>query len=207
VHPDELGRGGVLDARRLGLFLERLAERTDRPATLYVVGEASEVLEGWRAWTDRLVYDADVAPADVGSFHRAVAGLARSEGIRVEHEPPEDVIPLPTGYRERAIPATGWGDPGGRGSSALRVRHFDPYSTAFRLLARGDEPDYRVVLAFLERRWLDLDRMRDLLDGLLPRFTSDALEQDPAEFRRKFKGLAQIWRARSQAAAPAPRGG
>jgi len=33
------------------------------------------------------------------------------------------------------------------------------------------------------------------LAEILPRFSADRLRQDPAEFRRKFKGLRQMWRA------------
>ncbi len=41
-----------------------------------------------------------------------------------------------------------------------------------------------------------------LLASLLPRFTSETLQQDPAEFRRKFKGLLQMWRAASSLSPP-----
>jgi hypothetical protein len=34
-----------------------------------------------------------------------------------------------------------------------------------------------------------------LLGEVVPRMTSETLAQDPAEFRRKFKGLRQLYRA------------
>jgi hypothetical protein len=37
--------------------------------------------------------------------------------------------------------------------------------------------------------------MNALLVDLLPQFTSETIQQDPAEFRRKYKGLLQMWRA------------
>jgi hypothetical protein len=37
--------------------------------------------------------------------------------------------------------------------------------------------------------------MDALLDELLPRFTRETIAQDPAEFRRKYRGLLQMWRA------------
>ncbi|MGQ0605151.1 MAG: hypothetical protein ACT4QE_26035, partial [Anaerolineales bacterium] len=77
----------------------------------------------------------------------------------------------------------------------LQVYHFDPYSVAFRLIARGDEPDYHAVIAYLQPDWLTVGEMDALLADLLPRFTSETIQQDPAEFRRKYKGLLQMWRA------------
>jgi hypothetical protein len=75
------------------------------------------------------------------------------------------------------------------------VYHFDPYSVAFRFIARGDEPDYHLVLSFLEHGWIRMDEMDALLSGLLPRFSFETIQQDPAEFRRRYKGLRQMWLA------------
>ena len=50
----------------------------------------------------------------------------------------------------------------------LSVFHFDLYSTTFRLIAHGDEPDYFVVIAFLEHGWIELERMDRKLADLLP---------------------------------------
>jgi hypothetical protein len=37
--------------------------------------------------------------------------------------------------------------------------------------------------------------MDRLLEDVLPRFTRETIAQDPAEFRRKYRGLCQMWRA------------
>jgi hypothetical protein len=37
-----------------------------------------------------------------------------------------------------------------------------------------------------------MTQLERMLDEILPRCTSDALAQDPAEFRRKFRGLRQV---------------
>ena len=84
--------------------------------------------------------------------------------------------------------------------SRLSVLHFDSYNTAFRLIARGDEPDYFVVIAFLERGWIELEEMDRKLADLLPQFTAETIQQDPAEYRRKNKGLRQLWKSVSAAA-------
>jgi hypothetical protein len=66
---------------------------------------------------------------------------------------------------------------------------------AFRCLARGDDPDYRTVLRYLRHGWMTLEEMDALLEETLPRFTRETLAQDPAEFRRKYRGLCQMWRS------------
>ena len=40
--------------------------------------------------------------------------------------------------------------------------------------------------------WVELPRLEALLADVLPRCTSETLAQDPAEFRRKFRGLRQL---------------
>jgi hypothetical protein len=79
----------------------------------------------------------------------------------------------------------------GAGDEPL-VRHFDPYSVVLRLVARGDEPDYVVALEYLKQGWVELAQLEALLADVLPRFTNETLAQDPAEFRRKFRGLRQM---------------
>ena len=176
-----------VDRTTLEEFLTQLDVTFARPARLYLVGETTHVFEGWREWTARIEFAAEIVPADRSGFEEAVRGLQAQMGIVVFEESPGDVIPLPAGHAARVRPARKFGE--------LEVCHFDPYSIAFRLIARGDEPDYHAVLAYLQRGWLVVDEMNALLADLLPQFTSETIQQDPAEFRRKFKGLLQMWRA------------
>ena len=62
-------------------------------------------------------------------------------------------------------------------------------------MTRGDEPDYRVALRYLEHGWVTWDALEASLAEVLPRFSNETIQQDPAEFRRKFRGLRQLWRA------------
>jgi hypothetical protein len=160
------------------------------PARAYLVGETSATWEGWRPWTDRVLLFGESAPSEDVSLSEMLEGAAADLGIALVQESPADVIPLPAGYEARARPA-------GRVGERLEVFHFDPYSQSFRFLARGDERDYELVLAFLEHGWVTLEDMDSLLRDLLPRFSMDTIQQDPAEFRRRYRGLVQMWRARS----------
>ncbi len=161
-----------------------------RPGRLFLVGRTGQLLEGWCRDAPSLEVAPDVGAADHAD---AVAAATRCGFVC---ESPADVIPLPPGHeaRSRAVPDTpelGAAGPGG----ALELRHFDPYSLTFRALARGDEDDYRTGLTFLRHGWITIAEMDTLLEELLPRFTRETIAQDPAEFRRKYRGLLQMWRA------------
>ena len=178
-------------------FISRLDAAFGRPGRLFLIGESTHVYEGWRAWTRQIEFTADVSTADRREFTRMVAASRADLGVPVFDESPADVIPLPDGFEDRARPVRG---PSANGSSArplthLTLHHFDPYSVCFRYIARGDEPDYHLVLTYVEHGWVTLDEMNERLEALLPRFTCETIQQDSAEFRRKYKGLMQMARA------------
>jgi len=176
-----------VDRRILIEFLTGLSAAFARPGRLYLVSETTQVYEGWRERTPQLEFAAEIAPRDRAAFAEAVRNLQSRMGIEIFEASPGDVIPLPADHETRARSIGKFGE--------LRIYHFDPYSVAFRLIARGDEPDYHAVIAYLQHGWLTVDEMNALLADLLPQFTNETLQQDPAEFRRKFKGLLQMWRA------------
>lgn len=166
-------------------LLRSVAEHYGRAGIVYLVGETSQVFASWRDWTAQVDLASDVS--DPSSFAAALEAVSSKMGIVVLDEFPGDLIPLPEGHESRARPAGFFGD--------LKIRHFDPYSTAFRFIARGDEPDYHLVLAYLKHRWIDRDEMDRHLARLIPRFSVETIQQDPAEFRRKYKGLLQMAQA------------
>lgn len=172
-----------LDREGLAELLACVDRRHGGPGRLYLLGETSQLYAGLRDWTTQV----EVSPED-GGLTRALALVCEELRVPLVEEFPGDLIPLPEGYRERARPA-------GRLGGGLELLHFDPYSMAYRYIARGDEPDYHVVLVWLGAGWLAMETMDSLLQALLPRFADETIRQDPAEFRRKYKGLRQMWRA------------
>jgi hypothetical protein len=161
------------------------AGSTGRGGTLklYLVGATSHLAEGWRDQVARLELAGDSRIAAV--VREAAAGL----GVDLTWESPADVIPIPAGADQRARPVPA--DIGGAGEP-LAVLHFDPYSVILRLVARGDEQDYVDSLEYLRRGWVEQEQLEAMLALVLPRFTNETLAQDPAEFRRKFRGLRQL---------------
>ena len=155
--------------------------RRDR---LYLVSRTSHLAEGW---CDRVPAIELAGKPELGD---AVREAARALGVDVVWESPADVIPVPAGWEERSRPAMI--GPSGSGNT-LELRHFDPYSVVLRLIARGDEPDYVAALEYVLHGWVDPARLESLLGEVVPRMTNETLAQDPAEFRRKFKGLRQLY--------------
>jgi hypothetical protein len=183
------------------------------PARLYLVSRTSHLAEGWRDRVPAFELAGDRGAPELGE---AVREAGDALGVELVWESPADVIPLPVGWEERSLGAdlSAVGLPkaealakatrpamigqGGAGNT-LELRHFDPYSVVLRLIARGDEPDYVAALEYVRYEWVEPARLEGLLAEVVPRMTSQTLAQDPAEFRRKFKGLRQLY-LRSHAA-------
>ena len=171
----------------LSALIDAVRPRITAPARLYLVSRTSHLAEGWCDRVPALELAGDTGSAELGE---AVRESGRALGVDVVWESPADVIPLPAGWEGRSLPATiGQGDAG----NALEIRHFDPYSVVLRLIARGDEPDYVAALEYVLHGWVEPARLEGLLSEVVPRMTNQTLAQDPAEFRRKFKGLRQLY--------------
>lgn len=179
----------AINRTTLTRFIREVDTRLDGPVTVFLIGETTQVFEGWRSWTTQIEICTDGNATDKKDFAGIVTDVARAFGVDAFGEAPGDVIPLPNGSDARARPAKL------EGLAHVTLRHFDPYSVAFRFIARGDEPDYHLVLTYAENGWITRDEMDAQLHALLPRFSSRTIQQDPAEFRRKYKGLLQMWRA------------
>ena len=125
----------------------------------------------------------------LGETSQVLAAAVRTAaqfGVAIEQEFPGDLVPLPAGAEQRHRLVRDLPD------SGLSLWHFDPYSVAFRHVARGDEPDYHIVLAYIKYGWIEREEMDERLTALLPEFSMETIAQDPAEFRRKYKGLLQM---------------
>lgn len=169
-------------------FLDVVAGSVGRGSTMYLVGATSQLFEGWVPGVRWLTVAEGEGTRGLSAVLERAAERAE---LAVLQESPADVVPLPPRAAERARPVA----PSALAYDSLELRHFDPYSVSLRLLARGDEDDYQVVLAYLRHGWMEIDTMDDLVAAVLPQFTRDVIEQDPAEFRRKYRGLCQMWRA------------
>ena len=171
----------------LSTLIDAVGRRITTPTRLYLVSRTSHLAEGWCDRVPSLELAGDGGRTDLGE---AVREEGRALGVNVVWESPADVIPLPAGWEERSLAATIRQKGSG---NTLEIRHFDPYSVVLRLIARGDEPDYVAALEYVLHGWVEPARLEGLLSEVVPRMTNKTLAQDPAEFRRKFKGLRQLY--------------
>lgn len=177
-----------VDRGQLAAFLKDVAGRLTRPVHLYLIGESALVLAGAREATEeKFVYTA--SPSDRAALDKAVATSASGIGIEVQAESPAEVVPTPDGAESRARPIAEWQ------AGPLEVSVYDPYGAAIRLVARGDEPDYHAVVGYMRLGWMTMEELDRIVETLIARFTKETIAQDPEEFRRKLKGLRQMWRA------------
>ena len=172
-------------APELARLVTAAGQSLGQPARLYLVAGTSHLAEGWRPRAPSLEFAGEQSAPP--ALEQAVRAAGAAAGIRIVWESPADVIPLPDGSEERSRPM-----PQGITGGILEVRHFDPYSVVLRLIARGDEPDYVTSVEYVRRGWVDLVELDRLVAQVLPRFTNQTLAQDPAEFRRKLRGLRQL---------------
>jgi hypothetical protein len=181
----------------LGTLVAAVRRSVAAPARLYLVSRTSHLAEGWCDRVPAFELAGDAGRPELGE---AVREAGRALGVDLVWESPADVIPLPGGWEERSLGAEALAKAarpammgqGGTGN-ALELRHFDPYSVVLRLIARGDEPDYVAALEYVLHGWVEPARLEGLLAEVVPRMTNQTLAQDPAEFRRKFKGLRQLY--------------
>ena len=165
-----------------------MVARFSHPGRLYLVGETSQVFAGFRDWAEILEIAGEVDAEHAAELSALMESVAAELGIEMFEESPADVIPLPDGHEERARPIESLG-------GTLELFHFEPYSVSYRFIARGDEPDYHLVLTYLGAGWLSMEELDARLEALLPKFTNETIQQDPAEFRRRYKGLGQMAKA------------
>jgi hypothetical protein len=171
------------DRAALGAVLAHVGRAAATEQRLYLVAGTSLLAAGARPFVPRL----ELAGDRGGSLEPLARAAAAVHGVELVWESPADVIPLPAGWEARALPA-----PADLSAGPLTVCHFDPYSVALRLIARGDEPDYLAVVDSVRLGWVDRVKLEQLHLEVVPHFTAQSLAQDPAEFRRKFRGLRQV---------------
>lgn len=146
------------DARAVRRFVAELARMSSQPATVYLVGGATAVLEGWRPTT--LDIDLHLEP-EVEEIMRALPALKERLDINVELASPLDFLPELPGWRDRS--------PFVSQEGRLTVRHFDPYAQALAKLERGFDQDRQDVTAMLDRGLVDPAGLLRLLEAIEPR--------------------------------------
>lgn len=160
---------GPTDAAAVRQFLRELGRLARHPATIYLVGGATAVLEGWRPTT--IDVDFRIEP-ESDEVIRTIPELKIRLGINVELASPLDFLPEPAGWRDAS--------PFIAQEGLLTIRHMDPALQALAKLERGFDQDLDDVEAMLARGLVDPERLRAMyeeIEPLLFRFPAVDVEQ------------------------------
>lgn len=179
-----------VDQQRIELFLQRLGRQFNRPGRIYLVGGTTMVYEGLRQQTLDIDLAIEVDNQDHSAFIAVVRELKNTLSLNIEEASPADFIPLPAGYKERSQYVGRYGQ--------LDVFHFDLYSTALSKIERGTGEDISDVIALLQNGQLEMAELTRYFEEILPRFATDSLKQNPAEFREKFNAFTKMWQTTNQ---------
>jgi len=163
-----------VDEQRIQALASELGRVARVPASVYLTGGATAVLQGWREST----IDVDLRfEPEADELLRALPALKERLQINIELTSPPDFIPELPGWRERSPVVFREG--------MVTVHHFDPYSQALSKIERGFEQDLDDVRNMLANGLVEPSRLRTLYDAIEPElYRYPAV--DPAAFRRKL---------------------
>jgi hypothetical protein len=166
-----------VDADRVRAFMRALGLAARGEHTVYLVGGATAVLEGWREST----VDIDVAladPASADELLRALPAIKDELEVNVELASPADFVPVPEGWEQRSRSITREG--------SVTFLHYDLYAQALAKLERGHDRDLDDVDEMLSRSLVEPARLRTLFAEIEPelyRFPA----VDPLSFRGRVE--------------------
>jgi hypothetical protein len=175
-----------IDRLRVHYFLVKLGIEFRHPARLYLVGGTTLVYEGLREQSLDIDIHYEVADEHEAEFAQVIRRLKDELQVNVEQASPGDFIPLPRGWKERAMHVGRFGQ--------VDVFHFDLYSTALSKIERGREGDYQDVLTMLRAGQIDIGELKQAFDNILPRLERESLKRNPDRFRRNFALVEKMLR-------------
>jgi hypothetical protein len=163
-----------VDRSRIEQLALRLAPQAGSATIIYLTGEATTVIEGWRASTVNV--DVRFEP-DSDELLRELPKIKEQLQINVALASPPDFIPELPGWRQRSPLILTEGN--------VHVRHFDLYSQALSKIERGFQQDLEDVSNMLASGLVTPERLWELYEQIEPQmFRYPAIE--PTAFRHKL---------------------
>ena len=163
------------DVAKIEAFMAELGKAVNGPGRVYLTGDATALLHGWRGTTIDVDLKADPEPP---GFFEAIARLKETLDVNIELAAPDQFIPELPGWRERSRFITKQG--------SVEFRHYDLYSQALAKIERGHERDLTDVEAMLSRQLIAKDRLWELFQAIEP-----ALIRYPAITGSEFRHAAE----------------
>ncbi len=175
-----------VNRERIEGFLRWLGNHYRHPARLYLVGGATIVYEGLRRQTIDIDLAIEVAADNHGELLAILREARDTLDINIEEASPSDFIPLPAGFADRHQFVDRYGE--------VDVFHFDLYSLALSKIERGRRQDQLDVMALLESKRLNWDRLKAMYLEILPLMEEKSLKQDSKDFSLNFSATEALWR-------------
>ena len=147
----------AVDAGRVVRLMEGIGRLAKVPGRIYMVGGTTAVLLGWRNAT----VDVDIKPdPEPPAVFEAIAVLKDELDMNVELAAPDQFVPPLPGWRERSQFIARHGQ--------VDYFHYDFYGQALAKIERGHCTDLHDVHAMAERGLIDLDRLAQLFERVVP---------------------------------------
>ncbi|MFN2240174.1 MAG: hypothetical protein ABR524_12365 [Thermoanaerobaculia bacterium] len=147
-----------VDSSLLDALLREIGALARVPARVYLSGDATAVLIGWR----------DAAPAIDLRFEpeeepllRALPALSLRLWTPIRIAAPSDHLPELPGWRRRS--------PFIRTAGCLDFHHYDFHAQALERIERNQEPDVRDVVEMIHRNLIDSSHLLDLFNRIAPK--------------------------------------
>jgi len=179
----------LVDANQLRDFLKRLGECYRHAGVVYLVGGSSLILVAAKESTFDIDLKFEVDVAHHSEFIGCLRRLSREMSLSIEEASPDEFLPLPKGYQDRRVYIGRYG--------SLDIFHFDFYSVALGKLQRGNEKDYADVVNMVRAGVIELQRLEQYFEEVLPQINSFSLRTDPENFKRKFELFKRRYEASS----------
>ncbi len=137
--------------------MRELGRSARGPGTIYLIGGASALLEGWRSTT--VDVDLKLDPEPAGIFE-AISRLKNELDVNIELVSPDQFLPLLHDWKSRSVFLEEHGE--------VEFFHYDFRAQALTKLARGYTRDLGDVRAMLERGLVTRDGLSAALDAIRP---------------------------------------
>jgi uncharacterized nucleotidyltransferase DUF6036 len=158
----------------LKLFMQELAQASRSAGKVYLTGGATALLLGFREQT--IDIDLKLDPEPQGAFE-AIAKLKNQLNVNVELASPDDFIPRPPNWRERARPITTVNE--------VEFFHYDFALQALAKIERGHTQDLEDVRLLVRHRHVTPDELRRVFETIEPELVRYPAI-DPLQFKTKL---------------------
>jgi len=165
-------------------FLQGLSRITRQYSRIYLAGEAALVHLGLRPGISNDI-DVVIETSNEAEMHAALQRCMQALHLNVRFASPEDIVPVPWHWDERARPIATYG--------SLEVSYFDLPSLALSKIAIGNERELYDVRLMLQQGALTLDDLDNTYLDVQPRMGKKPYEHiDIPNFAKQYS-MVRKW--------------